>query len=92
VRFRFQDLGTGTDQVTSMNQGYHREDFLVSAAGVSRSVLDHTSVPQSHRHDGDTLVRTGSSTEDFRLTDASGCFHHNLHAVDGFVTTDTSGC
>jgi hypothetical protein len=81
----FADLGSGSnDQVTTMNLGYHRES--------PGALLDHTIAAQSHRHNGDTTIRTGSSTEDFGLTDHTGCFHHNLQTVDGWITADTTGC
>ena len=85
AHLRFAELGGGaTDQVTTMNLGYHRQD--------DGSALDHTIAAQAHRHDGDATVRAGSSTEDFRSFTPSDCFRRELRTVDGWITSDSAGC
>lgn len=85
AHLRFVELGGGaTDQVTTMNLGYHRQD--------GGSLLDHTIAARSHRHDGDATVRAGSSTENFRALSPGDCFHRELRTVDGWITADTAGC
>jgi hypothetical protein len=88
----FTDLGGGsTDQTVTMNLAYHKEDVTVAGARVDRLRIDHTITPRSHRHDGDSTVRAGSSTEDFRSV-GPDCYHRNIQTVDGQITSDTTGC
>ncbi|MEU1424742.1 peptide-N4-asparagine amidase [Kitasatospora sp. NPDC005751] len=81
------DTAGASDQVTTMNLGYHRDTTgTVGGRTTERSGVDHTLRPTAHRHDGDSTVRTGGSVEDYRSTGPDGPYHRSLTTVDGWPT------
>ncbi|WP_051740319.1 peptide-N4-asparagine amidase [Kitasatospora sp. MBT66] len=86
VTYRYtQDAAGNTDQTTAMELGQHREATTATGARVTeRSTVDHTLRPTAHRHDGDTTVRTGTATEDYRSTGPDGPYHRTVTTVDGW--------
>ncbi|GAA0687018.1 hypothetical protein GCM10010193_46140 [Kitasatospora atroaurantiaca] len=82
-----QDAAGNSDQRTAMDLGYHRTDTTATGAHVAAySSVDHTLRPTAHRHNGDATVRTGSSAETYRSTDADGSYSRTITTVDGWPT------
>ncbi|MFD7906110.1 peptide-N4-asparagine amidase [Kitasatospora sp. NPDC059747] len=80
-----RDAAGNTDQVTSMDLGYHRAATAATGGHVtSVATVDHTLRPTAHRHDGDRTVRTGGSTEDYRSTGPDGPYRRTITTVDGW--------